>query len=103
MSSEKISLPQSRSPLVSAQVYALIWTSPRLRRLLLPGGLIGSPYEVLDYRATLVLHDRKGMRATFRRRQRVRFLHDGVGAVLDHAWGDGIVLTAYDNDAGTLA
>src|SRR5688572_10113550 len=103
MSNQKISLPQSPSPIVSARVYALIWTSPRLRRLLLPGGLVGSPYEVLDYRATLELHDRRGMRATFRRRQRGRFLHDGVGALLDHAWGDGIVLTSYHNEAGRLA
>lgn len=36
---------------------------------MLPEGLRCSPYEVTDYRATLTLHDRQGMRATFGRRQ----------------------------------
>ena len=64
---------------VSARVYAQILTSPRLQRKLLPQGLVSSPYEILDYNVTLTLHDRRGARATFRRRQEVRFLQDGVG------------------------
>jgi hypothetical protein len=66
-------------PVVSPRVYALILGSPRLRKMLLPGGLLTSPYEVLDYAATLTLHDARGMYATFARRQRIRFLQNGVG------------------------
>jgi hypothetical protein len=36
------------------------------------------------------LQDRRGIRATFSRQQRIRFLQDGVAAVLDHVWGHGI-------------
>jgi hypothetical protein len=88
---------------VSARAYALLLTSRRWGRLVLPDGLPTSPYEVLDYAAALVLHDARGLRATFRRRQRVRFLHDGVAALLDHAWGDGVLLTGYRTDVGRLA
>lgn len=87
---------------VSARVYALILMSKRLKRMLLPEGLVCSPYEILDYRVTLVLHDTAGMRATFERVQEVRFLQAGVAGVLDHAWGTGVVITSYHNDAGTL-
>ena len=55
--------------------------------MLLPEGLTSSPYEVLDYDSTLTLHDRKGNRANIRRRQAVRFLQDGVSAILDHCRG----------------
>lgn len=89
-------------PVVSAKVYALILTSPRLRQLVLPEGVLISPYEILDYDATLTLHDPQGMKATFQRKQSVRFLQDGVGAILDHAWGDGVVVTSYENSAGRV-
>ena len=38
---------------------------------------------------TLTLHDGKGLHATLERRERIRFLQEGVSAILDHAWGDG--------------
>src|SRR3954469_23512602 len=94
---------QDDKEIVAVRAYGLLLTSPRLARQVLPEGLICSPYEILDYTATLTLHDAKGARATFERRQRVRFLQDGVSAILDHAWGDGVVMTAYHNDAGRLA
>jgi len=90
------------APVVSARIYALILTSPRLATLLLPEGLLTSPYEILDYDALLILHDPYGVQATFRRTQRIRFLQTGVGAILDHAWGDGVQLTTYDHDAGSV-
>jgi hypothetical protein len=71
--------------------------------MLLPQGLISSPYEVLDYQSTLTLHDAAGTQATFHRVQRVWFLQEGVSAILDHAWGAGVLLTHYFNSAGTLA
>lgn len=73
--------------LISPARYAAILRTPQLRRRLLPSGFPSSPYEVLDYQATLTLHDARGPRSTFWRRQRVRFLQDGVSAILDHAWG----------------
>jgi len=88
---------------VSARLYAQILTSPRLKDMLLPEGILRSPYEILDYRLRLTLHDREGMRATFRRSQTIRFLQAGVSGILDHAWGSGIVMTTYYNDAGCLA
>jgi|SRR5579871_3235615 len=87
---------------VSPEAYGLILTSRPLRELLLPEGPRVSPYEVLDYRATLTLHDEWGSRATFRRSQQVRFLQDGVGGILDHAWGEGNLLASYRHSAGKL-
>src|SRR4051812_17093033 len=89
-------------PVVSARVQALILDTPRLREQLLPEGPLGSPYEVLDYRAVLVLEDRNGRKAVFHRTQRVRFLQDGVGAILDHFWGDGVLLADYAQTAGEI-
>ena len=89
-------------PVVSATAYARLLRDPVLGRRLLPGGLSPTPYEVLDYAAVLTLHDPEGVHATFRRLQRVRFLQDGVSALLDHAWGDGVLLTDYHTDAGEL-
>src|SRR5438094_175504 len=87
---------------VSPQAYGVILSSRHLQPMLLPQGLITSPYEVLDYNATLVLHDRRGARATFQRQQKIRFLQHGVSGILDHAWGEGILLSNYRHTAGTL-
>lgn len=90
------------SSLISPGVYALILGSPRLRQMLLPEGLLTSPYRILNYQATLTLEDPKGMRATFQRTQQVRFLQEGVSGILDHYWGEGVSLAFYDNEAGSL-
>jgi len=66
----------------------------------IPGGLLTSPYEILDYRSLLILHDPEGMHATFARKQSVRLAQDGVVAILDHAWGHGVLATDYENSAG---
>lgn len=50
----------------------------------------------------VVLDDPEGVRAKFHRTQRIRFLQDGVAGILDHVWGDGVLLTYYHNDAGNL-
>jgi hypothetical protein len=89
-------------PLVSPRIHALILFSPRLRRMLLPAGILTSPYEVLDCQATLVIHDPRGIKATFHRGQRIRFLQDGVAGIMDHFWGDGVAITSYHNEAGVL-
>lgn len=52
-------------------------------------------YEVLDYESTLELRDRQGKRATFKKREKVRYLQDNVIAYQDQAWGDGEILVDY--------
>jgi hypothetical protein len=95
-------LSPDRVDVVAARVYALILGSKRLQPMLLPNGLPTSPYEILDYDVTLTIHDVEGMRATFERSQEVRFLQQGVAGVLDHAWGTGVAMSGYHNDAGGL-
>lgn len=76
--------------------------SAQLRKMIAPEALLLSPYEVLDYDATLILRDPAGTEATFIRQQKVQFLQKGVRAIFDHAWGDGLILAGYSNTAGAL-
>jgi hypothetical protein len=93
----------SAADVVSLKTYARILTSPHLGGRILPEGLRVTPYEILDYEGTLILSDAQGGRAVFRRTQQIRFLQEGVAAILDHFWGDGVSLTDYANTAGQLA
>jgi len=52
-------------PVISPRGYAWILGDPWLRRAVIPGGLLTSPYQILQYRSVLTLHDPEGMRATF--------------------------------------
>ncbi len=88
--------------IVSPKVWDLILDSPHLRQSIVPQGLALSPYEILDYNATLTLHDERGVKATFQRTQKVRFLQQGVSAILDHAWGEGVLVANYHHSAGPL-
>lgn len=58
-------------------------------------------YEVLEYESTLDLEDHGGKRATFSKRERVRYLQDNVIAYQDQAWGDGEILVNYRCTPGT--
>jgi hypothetical protein len=58
-------------------------------------------YEVLEYEATLELEDPEGKRATFKKREKVRYLQDNVIAYQDQAWGDGEILVDYRCTPGT--
>jgi len=58
-------------------------------------------YEVLEYKSTLELKDRGGKRATFKKREKVRYLQDNVIAYQDQAWGDGEILVNYRCTPGT--
>jgi len=97
-----INSTQQHREVISPAIYGLILTSPQLQQMLLPEGLVMSPYEILDYDATLTLHDERGTRATFQRMQKIRFLQDGVAGLLDHAWGDGVLVTNYRHNVGRL-
>jgi len=57
-------------------------------------------YEVLEYESTLELKDQGGKRATFKKREKVRYLQDNVIAYQDQAWGDGEILVNYRNCFG---
>ena len=70
--------PLSSLGIVSPKVYGLILDSKSLARRLLPEGLIGSPYEIVDYEATLILADAQGRLAISRCIQRARFLQSGA-------------------------
>ena len=52
-------------------------------------------YKVLEYESTLELKDSGGRRATFRKREKVRYLQDNIIAYQDQAWGNGEILIDY--------
>lgn len=52
-------------------------------------------YEVLDFESTLELLDRRGERAVYRKREKVKYLQDYIIAYQDQAWGDGDILLNY--------
>ncbi len=52
-------------------------------------------YETLSYGGRLDILDREGRLARFTRRQRIRFLEDGVGTFFDRVWGDGVLFAGY--------
>ena len=58
-------------------------------------------YEVLEYEATLELEDQEGKSATFKKREKVRYLQDNTIAYQDQAWGDGEILVDYRCSPGT--
>jgi hypothetical protein len=64
------------------------------RQMLQSSGNAGL-FEVLEYESTLELKDRQGEMATFKKREKVRYLKDNVIAYQDQAWGDGEILVDY--------
>jgi hypothetical protein len=60
-------------------------------------------YEVLRYEATLELLDSEGRHAVYVRKQRVRFLRDGVTALEDYGWGTGIAFATHEVYPGRVA
>ena len=71
-----------------------------LIRKVVPGQSSGT-YGVLKYESTLELKDHEGKRATFRKREKVRYLQNNVIAYQDQAWGDGEILLNYRCTPGT--
>jgi hypothetical protein len=76
------------------KVFEGVWNS--ITRKLVPEGV----YEELDYEATLEIHDPKGIRATFHKHKKVRYLQDNIIAFQDYAWGDGEILINYRTSKG---
>lgn len=90
------------SEVVSPNIYGLILSSPRLRKSLMPEGMGTSPYRIENYQAIVTLADPRGRVAIFERTQRVQFQQDGVAAILDHFWGDGVTIAQYSTTAGKV-
>jgi hypothetical protein len=57
-------------------------------------------YETLDYESTLEIHDPKGLKATFSKIKKVRFLQSNIISYQDYAWGDGEILHNYRSNKG---
>ncbi len=64
-------------------------------RKIVKGLSIEGVYEVLEYETTLELKDKRGEKATVRKREKVRYLQDNIIAYQDQAWGDGEILVNY--------
>ncbi len=60
-------------------------------------------YEVLDYEATLELTDQEGRDAIFVKKERVRFLQDGISTFEEYGWGNGIPFSAHEVHPGSFA
>lgn len=80
------------------QVFGEVWKI--LRRMVQARSYKGM-YEVLEYESTLELKDRGGKSATFKKREKVRYLQDNIIAYQDQAWGDGEILVNYRCTPGT--
>jgi len=73
----------------------------KILRKVIQGRSYRGLYEVLEYESTLELKDRGGKRATFKKREKVRYLQDNIIAYQDQAWGDGEILVNYRCTPGT--
>lgn len=91
------------SPLAAIHIGSLVTLSTqalvnkwRLKLPFRPQGM----YEVLAYDAVLDIHDAQGYEATYRKRQKVRFLQDNIIAYPDVAWGEGNIFADYQCSPG---
>lgn len=73
-------------------MHAIREGSPDERGELLDGYF---PYETIKFSGRLKILDTDRMTAIFTRRQRVRFLEDGVGVLFDRIWGEGVLVGSY--------
>ena len=56
----------------------------------------------MEYESKLELLDKKGKRARFSKREKVRYLQNNIIAYQDHAWGDGKILLNYRCSPGKV-
>jgi hypothetical protein len=57
------------------------------------------PFETIKFSGRVEILDREGRVARFRRRQRIRFLEDGVSVFFDRIWGEGVLLAGYQTSS----
>jgi hypothetical protein len=53
-------------------------------------------YETISFHGRLEILDKENRVAVFRRRQRIRFLEDGVTEFIDRVWGEGVLFAGYE-------
>ena len=80
---------------ILAEIYKLLRT---LWRGLADEGM----YEVLEYESTLELLDRHGKRASFKKREKVRYRQNNIIAYQDQGWSDGQSLLDYRCSPGVV-
>lgn len=80
-----------------AQIFITVWEFIASIRAKLRNEAV---YEVLDYESTLEIPGRSGKKAIFKKRKKVRYLHDDIIAFQDYAWGDGEILCNYRSNRG---
>lgn len=94
---------------ISEQIVALLIALPwmeilaegvKLVRTLWRGMADEGMYEVVEHESTLELLDRKGKRAHFQKRQKVRYLQNNIIAYQDQGWSDGRSLLDYQCSPG---
>lgn len=81
------------------EIMAEAW---KLSRKLWRGMADEGMYEVLEHESRLEILDKKGRRARFYKRQKVRYLQNNIIAYQDHAWGDGKILIGYRCTPGVM-
>jgi hypothetical protein len=57
------------------------------------------PFETIKFSGRVEILDKEGQVARFKRRQRIRFLEDGVSVFFDRIWGEGVLLAGYKTGA----
>ena len=78
---------------------AVVW---KLMRHLWQGLADEGIYEVLEYESVLELKDKGGKKASFQKREKVRFRQNNIIAYQDNAWGDGKILIDYRCSPGVV-
>ena len=68
--------------------------------VMLRGVLVDGIYETLEYESNLEIRNKKGTRATFSKRKKIRYLQDNIIAYQDYGWGDGEILLNYKTSRG---
>jgi hypothetical protein len=81
------------------EIIAEIW---KLSRRLWQGLADEGMYEVLEYESVLELKDKRGQKASFQKREKVRYRQNNIIAYQDHAWGDGEILIDYRCSPGVV-
>jgi hypothetical protein len=94
------SLPNWLTPMLDLSWVETLTNAWKLGKKIIRGYTNEGVYEVLDYESMLELHDPKGIKATFSKRKRVRYLQDNIIAFQDYGWGDGEILRNYRTSRG---
>ena len=101
---------RSNKQIILDKLITVLWGLPwpevveklwKIAKNVVQGLSVKGMYEVLEYESTLELKDKGGKKATFKKREKVRYLQDNIIAYQDQAWGDGEILINYRCTPGT--